>query len=113
MNIEKALNFLRDRGKEHSIALAQKEYLKEFRKAKIALLMVEAEKNGISVVGKQDVYARSHPEYQELLRGYEVAVQKEAELRHLLKAAELKVEVWRTQQSTRRTEMNNYNRNVT
>ena len=108
-DIEKALNYLRDISRQYSIARSQAEYLKEFRKSKKAMLMGVAEAEGINAANKQEVYAYAHPEYLELLDGFKVAIEEEARLRHLIKAAELKIEVWRTQQSTKRAEMKGYN----
>lgn len=109
MTIERALTYLRDKAKEYAIALAEKEYLKEFRKSKKAILMNEAELKGITAANKQESYAYSHKEYLELLAGLKVAIEREAELRHMVKAAELKIEVWRTQQANQRTERKAYN----
>ncbi len=109
MNIEKALNYLRDKSKEYAVARGNMEYLKEYRKSKKALLMVEAEKQGITASNKQETWAYAHKDYIELLEGLHVAVETEAELRHMVKAATLKIEVWRTQESSKRTEMNAYN----
>jgi len=112
-DIERALNYLRDTAKQYAIAKGQCDYLKEFRKSKKALLMVQAESEGIRAGNKQETYAYSNDEYTSFLDGLRVAIEEECRLRHLLKAAELKIDVWRTQQSTKRTEMNNYNKNVT
>ena len=110
--IEQALNYLRDTAKQYAIAKGQCDYLKEFRKSKKALLMVQAEVEGIRASNKQETYAYSNAEYISFLDRLRVAIEEEARLRHLMKAAEYKIEVWRTQQSTKRTEINNYNKNV-
>ena len=110
--IERALNYLRDTAKQYAIAKGQCEYLKQFRKSKKAILMIQAEKEGVTSAVKQEAQAYSNSEYIDLLDGLRVAIEEECRLRHMITSAELKIEVWRTKESTRRTEMNNYNRNV-
>jgi len=50
--------------------------------------------------------ALCHPDYLQACEEYATAVGKEAELRHALKAYELRFEMWRTESATRRAEMN-------
>ena len=107
-DIEKAINFYRDKAKEYSIAMSQREYLREFRKSKKAMLMIQAEKGGITAVSKQEVFAYAHPEYIQLLDGIKAAVEQEAYLRHITTAAKLRIEVWRSQEATKRTERHGY-----
>lgn len=107
-DIEKAINFYRDTSDDYAEALAQREYLKEFRKSKKAMLMNQAESKGITAANKQEVYAYSHKEYIELIEGLKVAIYEEARLRHLTTAAKLKIEVWRTQQASMRNEKKMY-----
>ena len=106
--IERALNYLRDTAKQYAIAKGQCEYMKEFRKSKKALLMVQAEQEGIHAGNKQEVYAYAHEEYQEFLKGLRVAIEEEAKLRHLMKAAEYRIEIYRTQQANQRFERKAY-----
>ena len=108
IEIEKALNHLRDHAVELAEAKANQVYLENFRKTKKAILMLEAEKQGISAANKQEVYAYSHPEYIELLEGLKVATQQHEKLKHLQVAAQLKIEVWRSLEASARREFTNY-----
>ena len=108
-DIEKALNYLRDTAKQYAIAKGQCDYMKEFRKSKKAWLMVQAESEGIHAGNKQEVYAYAHPEYITFLDGLKVAIEEEARLSHMLKAAEYKIEIYRTQQANQRFERKAYN----
>ena len=47
-----------------------------------------------------------------LLEGLKVATERECELRLLIKAAELRIEVWRSQGARQKAEMNAYNSNM-
>lgn len=102
--IFKALDFMRDNAPAYAQAKAERIYLEQFRKTKKALLMQEAERNGVKSVQAQERDAYAHPEYLELLEGLRSAVLREEELRWLIAAAEAKVEAWRTVESTRRAE---------
>ena len=107
--IEETLEFIRTKAKEHAEALASREYLKEFRKSKKAMLINEAEKKGVKGQQARESYAYAHGDYITLLDGLRVAIERECELRHLIKASELRIEVWRSQQSRAKAEMSAYN----
>jgi hypothetical protein len=48
----------------------------------------------------------AHPKYIEVLNGLRVAVENEEKLRWLMVAAQVKVEVWRSYEASKRAEMN-------
>ena len=102
-----AVDFIFKKGKEYAQARAERIYLEEFRKVKKALLINEAlamlEKGGTAQ--ERESYAYSHKEYLEIIRGLKVAVEKEQALLYALKAAELRVEVWRSEQANNRREL--------
>jgi hypothetical protein len=104
VNIEKALNFIRDNAGKFAEAKAQRIYLEQFRKSKKALLFAACPTPpGEKVtVADREAYAYSHPEYLELLTGLQVAIEAEETLKWQMTAAQLKTEVWRTQQANNR-----------
>lgn len=103
--IERPLNFIRDKAKEYAKAKATRVYLEQFRKSKKAILIQEAPQGTGQA---KESYAYSHAEYIAILDALRVAVEQEEELRYMIKAAELKFEQWRTEQATRRMEFNKY-----
>jgi len=105
-DIEKTLCFIRDKAKEYSEALSNREFLKEFRKSKKALLVIEAEQKGLKTTQQRECYAYAHDDYIFLLEGLKVAIEREAYLRHQIKAAELRIEIWRSLNARARAEMN-------
>lgn len=109
LDVEKTLVFIRNKAKEHAEALSQKEHLKEFRKSKKAMLINEAESKGVKGQQARESYAYAHPEYIELLEGLRVAIERECELRHLIKASELRIDVWRSQNARQKAEISAYN----
>lgn len=109
--IEARMQELRELAQRFAKAYAQKEYLEEFRKSKIALLMKDAGRSGHDSAAAQEREARAHPQYLELLEGLKDATEQSESLRWQLKLAEIAVDIWRTKQSTRRAEMHGYGNN--
>lgn len=95
-DIEKALDYLRDSVEEAAQARANKVYLTEFRKTKKALLMQDCNEEAVNA---QERYAYAHRDYQEVLQGLKEAVRQDARHEFRRKAAEAKIEAWRTQQA--------------
>jgi len=98
----KAIQYLIDTAPLYAKAKAERMYLEEFRKSRKAQLMSQA---GTEVLGKQEVYAYAHADYVEILEGIREAVTLEEEYRFLMRAAEARIEVWRTNQYSARMEL--------
>lgn len=107
INIFRALDFIRDQAPAMAQAKANRVMLEEMRKSKKAILMRQAEQDGVKTVAAQEVQAYAHPEYLALLEGLKVAVEEEERLRWLMVAAQLKCEVWRSLESSKRVEAKN------
>lgn len=91
----------------HAKAKAERVYLAKFTKSKIALLMIAEEIADPKLSAtKQERNALAHPEYLELLKGLQVAVEREEVTKHKIDAINMKFESWRTKEATRRTEIN-------
>ena len=98
MEIERALHYLKTTAEQYARCKAEAEYLKEFRKSKKALLMIEAEQKGVKTVSERESYAYSHREYIELLEGLREAIQESERMRIMVKTAELQIDAWKTEQ---------------
>lgn len=96
-----AVDAIRDTAPVFAKAKAERVYLEEFRKSKKAILMRSSMEN---TIGAQESYAYSHPEYLELLTAIKEAVETEELHRWRMVAAQARVEVWRSQESSKRTE---------
>jgi len=57
-----------------------------------------------NAIGAQEREAYAHPEMVELLSGLKAAVEIEEKLKWDITAAELRVEIWRTEQANNRAE---------
>lgn len=108
IDIEKALEFIRQNAKKYAEAKGERVYFEQFRKSKKALLMLEAEKNGVKTGQERESYAYSHPDYQALLTALQVAVEKEEYLKLMIAGCNTKIDLWRTAQANMRSERSAY-----
>jgi hypothetical protein len=96
-----AINFILTNASKYALAKATRVQLEEFRKSKKAILMSEED----GTLGNKEIYAYAHIDYIELLMQIRDAIAQEEELRWKLEAAKLRVEVWKTEEYTKRVEM--------
>lgn len=95
----KAIDFLLKNAEKYAHAKAQRVYLEEFRKSKKALLMNQCDEKAANA---REQYAYSHPEYIGILDGLKSAVEVEETLKWQQTAAQLRVEIYRTQEASNR-----------
>lgn len=105
---EMRLAELRSMSEEFATAYADKAYLEEFRKSKLAMLMKDAEVAGFSSAAAQEREARASKEYVDLLENLRTATEKSERLRWHLEVAKLGVAVWQTTQANERVERRAY-----
>lgn len=82
-------------------AKAERVYLEEFRKSCKARLMQTV---GSLPIGAQEREAYAHADYLTNLEGLRAAVEKEETLRWMMVAAQTRVEVWRSQEASNRSQ---------
>jgi hypothetical protein len=97
----KAAEFIIKNAKHYAAAKANRMYLEERRKSAKALLMNESTGKTVS---DREQYAYSHPSYLELLQDFKNAILDEETLRIQIRAAELTIEIWRSEQATNRNQ---------
>jgi len=97
-----AVDFLLRNARKFSKAKAERVYLEEFRKSKVALLMKQSHEKTLA---GQERDALAHPEYAELLEGIKESVKIEEELRWHMVAAQARIDIYRSQEATARMEM--------
>ena len=98
----KAIEFIIENSAKFAEAKAQRIYLEEFRKTKKALLMKEALELGFESAVAQEREAYASVDYQLLLKGLQVAIEKEETLKWMLVAAQMKADIWRSEQASER-----------
>jgi len=97
----KAIDFILTNASKYAQAKATRVQLEEYRKSKKAILANLEEGS----LGAKEMFAYAHPEYIQLLFDIKEAIAQEEELRWKLEAAKLRVEVWKTEEYTKRVEM--------
>lgn len=97
----KALDFIRDNAVVYAEAKANVYYLTEYRKTLKAKLMASSTEKTESA---KETFAYSHPDYEKHLEAIKVAVAEAERIRWLMVAAEAKIEVWRSIESSARAE---------
>ncbi len=94
-----AVNFIYTHAPLFAKAKSDRIYLEEFRKTKKSILML-ASGEASAVMREADAYANI--EYQELLAGLRVAVEQEDTLLWQLRAAQARIEIYRTDSANNR-----------
>ncbi len=104
MDIEplKAIEYIQRNAGTYAQAKANRIYIENYLKTVKARLMGSSP---ATAIGAKEIYAYSSEIYVEQLDGLKDAIEVEETLRYMLEAAKLKVEVWKVQEYTRRTEM--------
>lgn len=92
-DVENAVDYLRDTARPAAQARADREYLDKFLKSKLAIL-ASGLNEGSEALRERE--ARRHPEYLEVLKGYQEAVQRDEEYRFLRDAAQAKISAFQT-----------------
>jgi hypothetical protein len=101
-NPNKVVEFLLKNAGKYAKAKSERIYIEEFRKSKKALLMQIAQLKGVETMAAQERDAYANLEYQELLEGLRTAVEIEEKLRWQLIAAQMKIDLYRTEQANNR-----------
>lgn len=95
----KAVDFIIQTAPTFAAAKAERVYLEEFRKSKKAILMGECPEKAANA---REQFAYAHPDYLGVIEGLKVAVETEVALQWQLIAAQLRVEIWRSQEASNR-----------
>jgi hypothetical protein len=99
--IDRAVAFLRDSADEAAKCRAERLYLDDFSKSLKAEIMGE---HLTETLGAQERIAYADVRYRSRLQALQLAIHKDEKLRFLRGAAEVKIEVWRSQISWAKTQ---------
>ena len=97
----KAVDYILKHAALFAKAKAERTYIEQYRKSLKGILMKRSMETAI---GAQERDAYAHPEMVLLLEGLKAAVEIEEKLKWDSTAAELRVEIWRTEQANNRAE---------
>jgi hypothetical protein len=95
----RAVEYIIKHSAEFAKAKAERVYIENYLRSKKSLIMA---KSSAKSVAAAEVDAYADPEYIGLLEGLKEAVEAEEKLKWMLTAAQLKVEIWRSQEATNR-----------
>jgi hypothetical protein len=93
--VEAALDYLRDESRPAAKAVAESAYMLEYRKSLKAKLMGTSNEPAINA---QERFAYAHPDYEAHLKAMQTAIEKAKEHEFMLKAASIKIDVWKAEQ---------------
>ena len=97
----KALDYIRDNAEKYAVAKASVVYLTEYRKTIKATLMIQSDAKTESA---KESFAYAHQDYKDNLLALRTAIEQAEKMRWLMIAAEAKIEVWRSLESSARAE---------
>jgi len=92
-SLQKSLDYLRDNAHDAGAKKGRRYQLEEGRKVVKARLM---QKHSDLPVNAQEREAYADEEYEKYLEGVAVAIEQDEEARWLMKAAEARIEAWRS-----------------
>lgn len=98
-----AIDYIIKNSEKHAQAKANRVFLEQFRKTRKAHLMNLCD---LKTIADKEAHAYAHPEYKTVLDGLKEAIEQEEKLKFLLIAAQMRVDVWRTQEASNRRQDN-------
>lgn len=99
----KAIDYMTKNAPEYAQAKADRVFIENYLRTVKSRLMNQEE----GTLGNKEAFAYAHPDYVLQLNALKIATEKEEHIKYMLKAAELRVEVWRTTEYTKRAELKN------
>lgn len=99
-----AVEFIQKNASVFSQAKADRMFIEGFLKTTKSRLMGLSDAKSL---GDREAYAYAHEDYVEQLEGLRVAVEIEERIKWLMTAAQAKIDIWKTNEYTKRAEMKN------
>ena len=99
----KAVEYLRDNAPKYAEAKANRVFIENYLRSIKSKLMGNEE----GTLGAKEAYAYAHDDYVKQLEGLKAATEEEERLKFMLKAAELRIEIYKVQEYTKRAELKN------
>ena len=100
-----AVDYMIAKAGEYAKAKSDRIYCEEYRKSLKSMLMKDALAAGHNAANAQEREAYASDEYIRHLKALREAVEVEENLRWMLIAAEARIEVWRSQEASKRSEI--------
>jgi hypothetical protein len=104
INPEKAIRYIQENAEKYAKAKGDVAYTDNYLKVVKAQ---EANKSKSTTIGGKDIDAYASPEYLQAILANKQAIEEESHLRWMLEAAKARIEVYKVQEYTKRSEMRN------
>lgn len=100
----KAVDFIITHAPKYAQAKANRVHIENYlRVVKSELMLTQDE----GTQGIKEAYAYSNPHYKQQLDALKIATEEEERIKYLIEAAKLRVEIFKVEEYTKRTEMKN------
>ena len=99
----KAVEYIILNAPKYAEAKANRVFIENYLRTVKSRLMGEEE----GTLGAKEAHAYSHPDYEQQVRALKIATEEEEKLRYMLKAAELRIEIFKVNEYSKRQEMKN------
>ena len=104
INPEKAIRYIQENAEPYAKAKGDVAYTENYLKVVKAQQMNKSESSSL---GQREADSYATSEYQEAILANKQAIEQEAHLKWMLTAAQARIEVWKTQEYSKRSEMRN------
>lgn len=99
----KAIGYIIEHAPKFAEAKGERVFIENYlRTVKSRLMQDEA-----GTLGNKEAYAYAHPDYELQLKALKEATKNEEHLKFMLLAAQARIEVWKTQEYSKRQELKN------
>jgi hypothetical protein len=104
INPEKAIRYIQEHAEKYAKAKGDVAYTENYLKVVKSQQMNKSESSSL---GQREADAYASAEYKESILAHKQAIEEEAHLKWMLTAAQARIEVWKTQEYSKRSEMRN------
>ena len=104
INPEKAIRYIQEHAEQYAKAKGDVAYTENYLKVVKSQQMNKSESSSL---GQREADAYASAEYKESILANKQAIEEEARLKWMLTAAQARIEVYKTQEYTKRAEMKN------
>lgn len=101
---EKAIRYIQENAEKYAKAKGDVAFTENYLKVIKAQQMNKSESSSL---GQREADAYASHEYQDSIKANKQAIEEEAHLKWMLTAAQARIEVWKTQEYSKRSEMRN------
>lgn len=99
----KAVEYIILNAPKYAEAKANRVFIENYLRTVKSRLMGDED----GTLGAKEAYAYGHPDYEQQVRALKIATEEEEKLRYMLKAAELRIEIFKVNEYSKRQEMKN------